>query len=110
MIFSQGAIILLNFDPTLGHEQSGYRPAVVISRKMFNQITNQVIVCPITSKTKNYPTRIPLDDKTSTQGYVICDHVKTIDVAARNPKFIEQISEPVLDKILAIVSSEIDKD
>jgi mRNA interferase MazF len=108
--FSQGDIIKFNFDPTLGHEQAGYRPAVVISRKMFNEKTGQVIVCPITGRSRPYPTRVPVSDDAETHGFIICDHVKTIDVNARNPVFIERLDERVLDKVLSIVHSEIEKD
>ena len=110
MIFRQGDVIKFNFDPTLGHGQAGFRPAVVISRKLFQEKTGQVIVCLITSKSRPYPTRIQLRDESETQGFVICDHIKTIDVEARNPIFIEQLSEGVLDRILAIVYSEIEKE
>jgi len=110
MIFNQGDIIKFNFDPTLGHEQAGYRPAIVVSRRLFNEKTGHVIVCPITSKLHSYPTRVPINDEAITQGYVICDHIKTIDVNARAPAFIEHIDESVLDKILAVIHSEIDKD
>ncbi|MDR1737005.1 MAG: type II toxin-antitoxin system PemK/MazF family toxin [Oscillospiraceae bacterium] len=110
MSFAQGDIIKLNFDPTLGHEQAGYRPAVVISRKMFNQRTGHLTVCPITSTSRTYPTWVALDGKTATHGYVLCEQVKTIDADARNPVFIEKIDENVLAKILAIVGSIIQKD
>jgi len=110
MTFSQGDIVKFNFDPTLGHEQAGYRPAVVISRKMFNEKTGQLVVCPVTSRSRPYPTRVPVGDGVKTQGFIICDHVKTIDVNARKPVFIERLSESVLDKVLAVVHSEIDKD
>ena len=106
MIFNQGDIIKFSFDPTLGHEQAGYRPAVIISRKVFQTMTGQVIVCPITSKSHPYPTRIPIGNGTETQGFIICDHLKTIDVNARKPIFIEKINENILDKIIAIVNSE----
>ena len=110
MIFQQGDIVKFNFDPTLGHEQAGYRPAVVISRELYNQKTGQIIVCPITNQSHPYPTRIKLNDKNETSGFVICDHIKTIDVNARKPKFVERIDENVLDRVLAIVNSEIQKD
>jgi mRNA interferase MazF len=110
MIFSQGDIIKLSFNPSLGHEQAGYRPAVVISRRMFNQKTGQVMVCPITSTQRTYPTWVALDGKTETYGFVLCEHVKTIDVSARKPIFVEKIDGAILDKILAIVGSILQKD
>ena len=110
MTFSQGDIIKFNFDPTLGHEQAGYRPAIVISRKLFNEKTGQVIVCPITSKSRPYPTRVQIGVEAATQGFIICDHIKTIDVTARIPVLIERVAESVLDKVLAVVHSEIERD
>ena len=110
MIFSQGDVIKFNFDPTLGHEQAGYRPAVVISRRLFHEKTGQVIVCPITSKSRPYPTRVPVGGESKTQGFVICDHIKTIDTDARSPIWVERIGESVLDRVLAVIHSEIEKD
>jgi len=110
MIFCQGDIIKFNFDPTLGHEQAGYRPAIVISRKLFQEKTGQIIVCPITSKSRPYPTRISICDENETQGFVICDHIKTIDVNARKPVYVERVSEKLLDRVLAIVYSIFEKD
>ena len=101
MTFSQGDIIKFN---------AGFRLAVVISRKMFQEKTGQSIVCPITSKSRPYPTRIPIGSGEETKGFVICDHIKTIDIHARKPIFVERIAESDLDKILAIVHSEIEKD
>jgi mRNA interferase MazF len=48
----QGDIIKLDFNPQAGHEQAGYRPAVVISNNFFNNKTNLTIVCPITNTKK----------------------------------------------------------
>ena len=110
MIFNQGDIIKFNFDPSIGREQAGYRPAVVISRKMFQEKTGQAVVCPITSKSRSYPTRVSIGDENETQGFVICDQIKTIDINARNPYFSERINESVLDKVLAIVHSIIEKE
>ncbi len=49
----QGDIVLLDFNPTKGHEQNGKIPAIVISNNIFNKNTRRVIVCPITSNEKN---------------------------------------------------------
>ena len=110
MIPNQGDIIKFRFDSVLGRKQAVYRPAVVISRKMFSEKTGQAIVCPITSRSHPYPTRVPLEDDCDTEGFVICDHVKTIDIGARKPIFVERISEDILDTVLAIALSEIAKD
>ncbi|MCL2087368.1 MAG: type II toxin-antitoxin system PemK/MazF family toxin [Oscillospiraceae bacterium] len=101
----QGDIVLVDFCPALGHEQKGERPALVISRSMFSEKTKQLIVCPITTKRKTFPTRVSLSADTKTQGFVICDHIKTIDMEARNPVFLERIDEATLDRALEIVAT-----
>ena len=50
----QGEIWEVYFDPTIGSEQSGRRPAVIISGNLANKHLNTIIVCPLTSKLKNY--------------------------------------------------------
>jgi mRNA interferase MazF len=110
MRFKQGDIIKFNFDPTLGHEQAGYRPAVVISRGLFNEQTGHLVVCPITNTVKPYPTRILITGQAKTQGYVICEHIKTIDVSARNPIYVEPIDDAILDSVLGVVAAELAKD
>ena len=110
MIINQGDIIKFNFDPTLGHEQSGFRPAVVISRKSYHQKTGLAVVCPINSTSHPYPTWIPLEESTVTRGFVLCEQIRTIDVSARNPIFIEKLGDAVLERILAVVHSITEKE
>ena len=101
MSFAQGDIIRLNLDPTKGHEQAGYRLAIVISRKVFNQKTGLLTICPISSPKRTYPTWVLLSGSIATQGFVLCEHVKTIDAAARNPKLVEKADDETLDCVLA---------
>jgi len=110
MTFKQGDVVLINFDPVIGHKQAGLRPALVISRELFNRNTNQLIVCPLTTKEKRFPTRIPFTDKNKKNGFIICDYVKTIDIEARKPKFLERLDESTLNKVLAVVYSFIEKE
>jgi len=105
MSFRQGDIIIVNFDPTLGHEQSGLRPALVVSKDLYNEKTKQVIVCPITSKARPLPMRIQLDERTKTQGYIICDQVRTFDAVARNPRYLETLPEDLLEIVRQTVSA-----
>jgi len=110
MTYKQGSIVKLNFDPTKGHEQAGYRPALVVSRTMFNKNMRQIVVCPITSKSRRFPTRIPLDDRTQTQGYIICDQIRTLDVDARKPRLVEELPEDLLKRALNMVVAIFEKE
>jgi len=100
----QGSIIWVDFDPTKGREQSGHRPALVISRTAYNLKRELAIVCPITSSTKPFRFRVLLDDRTSTQGDIICEQVRVIDLLARKCKIVEQLPRDLLEKVLEAVS------
>jgi len=105
---SQGDIIMLNFNPQVGHEQAGYRPALVISNNYFNLKTNMAIVCPITSTENNFPLHIPLDSRTSTKGFILCEHIKSLDINNRKYKIIEKIPQEILQKVIDVVIAEIE--
>ena len=79
----QGDIIMMNFSPQAGHEQGGRRPALVISNASFYRYTHLGIVCPITTKIKDYPMHVRLDERTKTTGEILCEHVKSLDLGAR---------------------------
>ena len=101
----QGDIILVDFDPTKGREQAGYRPAVVISQTMYNQKRNLVFVCPITSNTKPLRLHVLLDSRTQTQGDIICEQVRVIDLLARKCKIVERLPRDLLVQVLDAVSA-----
>ena len=67
----QGDIVYLDFNPTKGHEQKGRRPAIVISNNIFNNNTKMVIVCPITTNQKDFPTHYLLKDTKCVTGSVL---------------------------------------
>ncbi|QNM15966.1 MULTISPECIES: type II toxin-antitoxin system PemK/MazF family toxin [Fusobacterium] len=104
----QGDIIKINFNPQAGHEQAGYRPAIVVSNNFFNEKTNLTIVCPITNTNNHFPLHIPLDNRTSTTGVILCEHIRALDLNARDFKVIEKLPEDILQNVLDIVFSEIE--
>lgn len=104
----QGDIIKINFNPQYGHEQAGYRPALVVSNDIFNAKTNLAIVCPITNTDNKFPLHIPLDARTKTTGVILCEHIRTLDINARGYKFIETIPEDILKNVCEILSAEIE--
>ena len=105
---NHGDIIKINFNPQKGHEQAGYRPAVVISNGFFNKKTNLAILCPITNTDNKFPLHIPLDNRTQTTGVVLCEHVKTVELNARPYTVVEKIPVDILLKVIDIVFSEIE--
>jgi len=101
----QGDIVYLDFDPTLGHEQKGKRPGIVVSKSIFNQYTNLVYVCPITSNDKDFPTHYKLEDSKIIFGSVLCEHMRSVDYETRNLKLIEKASENDLLSIMMLVNA-----
>ena len=104
----QGDIIKVNFNPQAGHEQAGYRPAVVVSNNFFNEKTNLAILCPITNTNNHFPLHVPLDERTKTTGVVLCEHVRTLDLEARSYNFVEKMPRDILEHILNVIFAEIE--
>ncbi len=105
----QGDIVYLDFNPTKGHEQKGFRPAVVISTNIFNQNTKMVIVCPITSNIKEFPTHYKLEDTKNVSGSVLCEHIRSIDYEFRNLKFVEKLSDKDFISIITLLNACIEE-
>ena len=99
----QGDICYIDFAPTKGHEQTGLRPAIVISKDKFNTYTNMAIICPITTNTKKFPTHYELKNTKKVKGSVLCEHIRSIDFKARSLSFVEKIKEEELEEILDII-------
>ncbi len=74
----QYQIILVNLDPTLGSEIKKTRPCVVISPNEMNKFLNTVVIAPMTTSSKNYPTRIEIRHENNI-GWVVLDQIRTID-------------------------------
>ncbi len=105
VIFQQGDIVYMDFDPQVGHEQRGRRPAVIVSNAEFQRRTNFAIVCPITNTDRNYPLHIPLDEATKTTGFVMCDQIKSLDIARRNVEYAEKLPANILESVKEIISA-----
>ena len=105
----QGDIIFLDFNPTKDHEQSGQRPAIVISNNIFNKNTKMIIVCPITSNQKYFPTHYLLEDAKKIIGAVLCEHIRSVDYESRNVSFIEKASDNDLLSVITLMNACIEE-
>ena len=104
-----GDIAYVDFNPTRGHEQAGLRPCIVISNNTFNKYTKMVIVCPITSNEKEFPTHYLLKKTKKIHGSVLCEHIRSIDYEIRNLKFVEKCDDDDLDNIIMLLNSCIEE-
>jgi mRNA interferase MazF len=78
-----GDLVWTDFDPTLGREQAGRRPALVVSPVEFARNTGFVILCPITSKVRPFPTSVVLPDDSPIQGEILLSQIRSVDMQAR---------------------------
>ena len=101
----QKDLVFVDFDPTKGHEQKGYRPAIVISNDVFNKNTGMVMVLPITSNTKNFPTHYLLKDTKKVSGSVLCEYIRNIDYEIRKLKFVEKLSNSDFENMLDLFNA-----
>jgi len=106
-MINQGDIIKINLNPTRGHEQSGLRPALVVSNNYFNTKTRLLLICPITNTDNGFPTNVKLKDTTTT-GVVKCEHIRAIDPTAREHTFIEPVSKNILQEVIDIVYGSVE--
>jgi mRNA interferase MazF len=95
---SRGDIVWIDFDPAIGHEQNGRRPALVISPEKYNKISGRGIFCPVTSKIKGYIFEVPFEGK-NIKGAILADQVRTMDFSKRNMVFIEKAPREVFVEV-----------
>ena len=99
----RGDIYTVSLDPTLGHEQQGHRPVLIISPTAFNQATKLPVVLPITSGgefARRIGFAVPLTG-IRTSGIVRCDQPRVLDIEARHGRKVDALSTELLDEVLA---------
>ena len=85
-------VFLVNLDPTVGHEIQKTRPAVVISPDEMNRHISTVIIAPMTTKSHEYPTRVPCTFQ-GKAGWIVLDQIRTVDKARLVSKLGEMEAE-----------------
>lgn len=96
----RGDIVWLSFASQSGREQSGRRPALVLSPKSYNGKVGLMIACPITGKVKGYPFEVVLPPELPVKGAVLSDQVKSLDWRARKAEKIGVLPAALLNETL----------
>ena len=97
MELKQYQIVLINLDPTIGSEMKKTRPCVIISPDEMNKYLQTIVIAPMTSSSKSYPTRVEVKHN-KTKGWVVLDQIRTID-RKRVVKCFDTLSEKEILKI-----------
>ncbi|MEY3592378.1 MAG: hypothetical protein RLZZ38_1354 [Bacteroidota bacterium] len=101
MKFLQYDLMLVNLDPTMGSEINKTRPCLVISPDEINRQLKTLIIAPITSTSKSYPTRI-YTKSLSIPGWIVLDQIRTID-QSRILKKLGQLNSEEVKKCKAVI-------
>ncbi len=101
MEIKQYEIFLVNLDPTIGSEIKKTRPCVIISPDEMNKHLRTVVIAPMTTSSKNYPTRVEIkhDNKI---GWVVLDQVRTVD-KQRVLKGLGKLSKSEIKEVKAVI-------
>jgi len=90
---TQGEIWYVDLNPVKGSEQAGYRPVVVLSGNLLNKYLDVVIVCPLTTKIKNYKGNIVLtpdpENGLTNKSEILLFHIRSVS----KPRFIKEIGK-----------------
>jgi mRNA interferase ChpB len=101
----RGDIYMVTLNPSLGHEQQGHRPVLIISPTAFNLATKLPVVLPITNG-GNFARKIGFAveiEGIETTGYVRCDQPRVLDVVERKGRKIDTLPDDLLTDVLAKV-------
>ena len=101
MEIKQYQIVLVNLDPTIGSEMKKTRPCVVISPDEMNKYLQTIVLAPMTSSSKPYPTRVEVKHN-KTKGWIVLDQIRTVD-RKRIVKLFNSLTDKEIYKVKSII-------
>jgi mRNA interferase MazF len=96
----RGDAVWIALTPQAGHEQTGRRPALILSPASYNGKVGLAILCPITSQVKGYPFEVVIPEGVPVSGAILADQVKSLDWRARQAEFICRLPDGVVNEVL----------
>jgi len=101
MELKQYQIVLVNLDPTIGSEMKKTRPCVIISPNEMNKYLETIVLAPMTSSSKSYPTRVEINHD-NRKGWIVLDQIRTVD-RQRILKVLGKLTEKEMAKVKVIL-------
>jgi len=101
MELKQYQVVLVNLDPTIGSEMKKTRPCVILSPNEMNKYLQTIVIAPMTSNSKPYPTRVSVKHN-KTKGWIVLDQIRTVD-RKRIIKVLGNLVEKEIFNIKAIL-------
>jgi mRNA interferase MazF len=94
-----GDLVWIDLNPTLGHEQSGHRPAIVLTSRQYNLRSGLCIICPITSRARSYPFEVAIPAGHAISGIILVDQVRSVSWEKRYVKMVVAVPIELLDEV-----------
>ena len=101
----RGDVVWINMHPQAGHEQTGRRPAVVLSPRSYNAKVGLALLCPVTNQIKEYPFEVIIPSGLKVTGAILSDQVKSLDWKIRNTEYYSKVPETVVLEIFNKLST-----
>ncbi|HEY6945243.1 MAG TPA: endoribonuclease MazF [Candidatus Acidoferrum sp.] len=94
-----GDVVWVEFSPQAAREQAGRRPALVLSRRIYNEKASLALMCPLTSQVKGYPFEVAVPPGSRFRGVILADQIKSLDWQKRKAQRAGRIPPEVLDQV-----------
>jgi len=101
MELKQYDIVLVNLHPTIGSELKKTRPCIIISPNEMNRPLRTIVIAPMTTSSKNYPTRIEIKHNGKI-GWIVIDQIRTID-RQRIIKVLGRMTKPEIKEVKLVI-------
>ncbi|MGB7415491.1 MAG: endoribonuclease MazF [Thermosynechococcaceae cyanobacterium] len=96
----QGDAVWIDFNPQMGHEQAGRRPALILSPLSYNRKVRLALLCPITSRVKGYPFEVVIPSGEKVSGVILSDQVKSLEWQKRNVEFVAKLPDEIVAEVM----------
>ncbi|MFA5587676.1 MAG: type II toxin-antitoxin system PemK/MazF family toxin [Mariniphaga sp.] len=101
MEIRQYDLVLVNLAPTIGSEMKKTRPCLVISPNEMNMYLQTIVIAPVTSTSRDYPTRVSINQE-RIKGWIVIDQIRTID-KRRIVKILGKLNNPEIEKVKDVI-------
>ncbi len=101
MELKQYDIVLVNLNPTIGSEIKKTRPCIIISPNEMNRPLKTIVIAPMTTSSKNYPTRVEIKHNRKI-GWIVIDQIRTID-KQRIIKVLGKMTKPEIKEVKLVL-------
>jgi mRNA interferase MazF len=94
-----GDLVWIDLNPTAGHDQSGHRPAIVLTPRQYNVRSGLCIICPITSRARGYPFEVAIPPGHAIAGIILVDQARSVSWEKRYVKAASVAPVELLDEV-----------